>query len=47
MLGNNVQGMRKKHGIQHFLAGTMHNIMGDTLSSLATTVSNDDRNYSA
>ena len=46
MLGNNVQGVRKQYGLQHYVAGTIHSIMGDTLRSLATTLSSDDRNYS-
>ena len=46
MLGNNVQGVRKQYGLLHYVAGTIHSIMGDTLRYLATTLSSDDRNYS-
>ena len=46
MLKNNIQGLRKQYGLQHYISGTIHSIMGDTLPSLATTFSNEDRNFS-
>jgi predicted GIY-YIG superfamily endonuclease len=45
-LPNNLQGVRKQYGLQHYVAGTIHSAMGDTLPSIATTFSLIDRNYS-
>ena len=45
-LANNVQCMRKQYGMQHYVAGTVHAIMGDTLPSIATTISMNNRNFS-
>ena len=46
ILPNNLQGVRKQFGLQHYIAGTIHSIMGDTLPSIATTISDKDRNFS-
>ena len=45
ILPNNMQGVRMQYGLQHYVAGTIHSIMGDTLPSLATTFSNSNRDY--
>ena len=45
-LSNYVQCMRKQYGMQHYVAGTVHSVMGDTLPSIATTISTDNRNFS-
>ena len=45
-LPNLLQGARKQYGLRHYVAGTNHSIMGDTLPSIATTISNVDTNYS-
>ena len=45
-LPNNLQGVRKQYGLQHYVAGTIHSAMGDTLPSIATTFSLIDRNFS-
>ena len=42
---NGIQAIRKQYGSQHYITGTMHSIMGDTLPSLATSLSVVDRNY--
>ena len=44
-LQNQMQGVRKQFGIQHYIAGTSHSIMGDTLSSIATTISKNDPKF--
>ena len=44
-LPNNIQGNRKQYGLQHYIAGTIHSIMGDTLPSLATTLTKHDPRY--
>ena len=46
ILANTLQGVRKQFGIQHYIADTMHSIMGDTLSSITTTISDKDKNFS-
>ena len=45
-LTNNIQGIRKQYGLQHYVAGTIHSVMGDTLPSIATTFSVNDPNFS-
>ena len=45
ILPNSLQGVRKQYGLQHYVAGTTHSIMGDTLSSIATTVSLSDCDF--
>ena len=45
-LSNNIQGVRKQYGIQQYIAGTIHSIMGDTLPSIATTFSNSNNKLS-
>ena len=42
----NLQVSRKQYGLKHYVAGTIHYAMGDTLPSLVTTFSNIDKNYS-
>ena len=44
-LPNQLQGVRKQYGLQHYIAGTNHSIMGDTLPSIATTISKIDKNF--
>ena len=43
---NVIQATRKQYGLQHYIAGTIHYAMGDTLPSLATSFSMSDRNFS-
>ena len=45
-LSNNFQGVRRQYGLQHYIAGTNHSIMGDTLPLLATTITKKDKNFS-
>ena len=45
-LPNHMQAQRKQYGIQHNVSGTIHSAMGDTLPSLATSLSTTDSNYS-
>jgi predicted GIY-YIG superfamily endonuclease len=44
-LSNNQQAMRKQYGLQHYVAGTIHYAMGDTIPSLVTSLSMRDRNF--
>ena len=44
-LPNQLQGVRKQYGLQHYIAGTNHSVMGDTLPSIATTISKTDSNF--
>ena len=44
-LPNQLQGVRKQYGLQHYVAGTNHSVMGDTLPSIATTISKTDHNF--
>ena len=44
-LPNQLQSTRKQYGLQHYIAGTNHSVMGDTLPSIATTISNTDKNF--
>ena len=44
-LPNQLQGVRRQYGLQHHIAGTNHSIMGDTLPSIATTISKVDQNF--
>ena len=45
-LPQNIQGQRKQYGIQHYVAVTIHSAMGDTLPSVATSLSMDYDNHS-
>ena len=45
-LPGNMQGQRKQYGLNHYVAGTIHSAMGDTLPSVATSLSKSDNNYS-
>ena len=40
-----MQGQRKHYVIQHYVAGTINSAMGDTLTSVATSLSMADNNY--
>ena len=42
---NNVQGIRKQYGLKHFVSGTLHSMMGDTLTSMATEISHRNSNF--
>ena len=41
-----MQGQKKHYGIKHDIDGTIHYDMGDTLPSVAISLSMDDNNYS-
>ena len=41
-----MQGQQKQYGIQHYVSGTMHSSMGDTLPSVSTSLSMAVNNYS-
>ena len=45
-LPHNIQGQRKQYGIQHYIAVAINSDMGDTLPSVATSLSMADNNYS-
>ena len=45
-LTRNMQRQRKSYEIQHYVAGTIHYSMGDTLPSVATSLSMADNNDS-
>ena len=36
---NDLKCLRKKHGIRHYVTGTMHSHMGDTFNSMAISIS--------
>ena len=42
---NNLQGIRKQYGLKHFVSGTLHSLMGDTLTSMATEISTRNSNF--
>ena len=42
---NNVQGIRKQYGLKHYVSGTLHSMMGDTLTSMATEISHRNSNF--
>ena len=41
---NNIQGKRKQYGLKHNVSATIHCAMGDTLTYMATSISNTDQN---
>ena len=45
LLANNVQAKRKQYGLKHYVTGTIHAAMGDTLQSMATEVSLSNGNF--
>lgn len=44
-LPNNMQARRKQYGLKHYVSSTIHGAMGDTLTFMATTISNNDSNF--
>lgn len=42
---HNKQAQRKQYGLKHHISGTIHSAMGDTLPSVATSISVRDQNY--
>ena len=44
-LKNNIQAQRKQYGLKHYVSSTIHAAMGDTLVSMATTISYSDHNF--
>ena len=43
-LTHNMQEQRKHNGVQYYVVGTINYAMGDTLPSVATSLSMDDDN---
>ena len=41
----NKQGQRKQYGLKHYIAGTIHSAMGDTLGSVATSISLNNNKF--
>ena len=41
-----MQGDQKQYGIQHYVSDTINSAMGDTLNSVATSLSMADNHYS-
>ena len=39
------QGKRKQYGLKHYVSATIHAAMGDTLNSMATSISTKDSNF--
>jgi predicted GIY-YIG superfamily endonuclease len=46
MMPHNMQASRKQYGLKHYVSSTIHSAMGDTLSHMATEISNADFNFS-
>ena len=41
----NIQGIRIQYGLRHFVSGTLHSLMGDTLTKMATEISAHNSNF--
>ena len=39
------QGKRKQYGLKHYVSATIHAAMGDTLNSMAMSISTKDSNF--
>ena len=44
-VGNDIQATRKQYGLKHHVSSTIHQAMGDTLTSVATEISIHDPNF--
>ena len=45
-IANNTQAQRKQYGLRHYVAGTIHSVMGDTLMFIAIAISKYNTDFS-